>query len=96
MTPADLRPFLGILDEGDAVEDAMLQSFIDAAWSYCCRFTRRDLTADFSTGIPADLEQAHRMIAIHFFSHREATASGTVNEVPLGARDLLSGFRDLS
>jgi uncharacterized phage protein (predicted DNA packaging) len=87
---------LSILDDGDAIEDALLQSFIDAAWKYCCRYTRRDLSDEFGSEVPADLLLAQKLVAAHFFQHREATAAGNIQEVPLGVRDLLADFRDMS
>ena len=96
LTPVTLRPHLGILDDGDTVEDALLQSFIDAAWKYCCRYTRRDLSSEFGSDVPADLLLAQTMLASHFFQYREATVEENTKEVPLGAKDLLADFRDLS
>lgn len=96
LTPATLRPHLDILDDGDAAEDVLLQTFIDAAWKFCCRYTRRDLTTEYGVDIPADLFLAHSMIAAHFFMFREGVSQAGMVDAPMSAKDLLADFRDLS
>jgi len=93
LTPSELRPHLNILDDGDAIEDVLLQTFIDAAFDYMVRYTRRDLQAEFPTGLPADLLLVQKLLASHYFGHREALSAKSLNVVPLGIRDLLADFR---
>ena len=49
-----------------------------------------------SDEVPAALVQAIRMLVAHWYAHREAVASGSAMEVPLGVNALIGPYRWIS
>ncbi len=53
--------------------------------------------AEFPDGVPAPVVEAILQIAAHLYENREVAIVGvTVQEIPLGAHDLLSPYRSWS
>jgi uncharacterized phage protein (predicted DNA packaging) len=75
-------------------DDALLQSYLDAATEYVRGFLADDPEADSPPSeIPDDVKQATMLIASAWYETRESTAPDTLREIPFGARDLLNQVR---
>lgn len=96
LTLADVKPYLGILDEDDPGDDALIQQELDAARDYIARYLRRDLDAAFAPDFPPSLLRAHRLLTAHYYLHREAVSAQARHAVPLGVKDILADFRDFT
>lgn len=86
-------------DEGDEIDEAVLQRFLDAARAHCERILgyKFDDTIQLPDGAPADLEQAVLMLGAHWFSEREAVIIGVNGqEVPFGVAQILGEHRSYS
>jgi uncharacterized phiE125 gp8 family phage protein len=55
---------------------------------------RIDYVAGYATAgaIPADLRAAVKLLVGHLYENREASAPGTLNVIPLGARRILDNW----
>lgn len=80
----------------NALDDVVIQSYIDAAESYVAGYLRLDLAVAFPSGLPASIQQAVRMLVAQYFGTRGATSEIASTPVPFGVRDLLAEHRDLS
>lgn len=54
-----------------------------------------DIYNEHGNTMPADLEHAVRLLVGHWYNQREAVASATMNEVPLGMYSLVAPYRQL-
>lgn len=82
--------------EGDEIDEAVLQRFLDAAKAHCERILGYKLTSavQLPDGPPADLEQAVLMLGAHWYSEREAVLIGvTGQDVPFGIAQILGEHR---
>lgn len=48
---------------------------------------------DKGTDVPDDIRHAIKLLTAHYYEHREAFESGTLNEIPMGIQHLLLGYR---
>lgn len=88
---ADLKSQLSLAE--DEAEDAFLSAKIAAAEAFTTSTIGAEDPITYGDA-PADLQQAILMLAAHWFENREASlADGTLNEVPLGYRELVSTYR---
>lgn len=86
-------------DEGDEIDEAVLQRFLDAAKGHCERILgyKLDDAEQLPDGTPADLEQAVLMLAAHWYNEREAVLIGvTGQDVPFGVAQILGEHRSYS
>lgn len=94
---ADLKAHANITVEDD---DALLQSYIDAAEEWVGKFTGKALASyaadNPSASVPEPLKHAVKMLAAHLYANREATIVGqtlTITDVSPGIYDLMNPYR---
>nr|WP_246252543.1 head-tail connector protein [Ancylobacter pratisalsi] len=89
VTLAELEAHLRV-DDGE--EDAGLSDMLEAARRHIEAWV--GLLDDFEE-VPADLVEALKQLAGHFYENREATSDGqaTLSEVPFGFHDLIGPYR---
>ena len=92
VTLDDLKAHLNITFDAD---DALITAKLAAAQSYVGRWVGGDLETVFSTGTPADLDEAVRQLAAHFYANREAVnvQEGRTLVLPYGVEDLIAPYR---
>ncbi|MEZ2406929.1 head-tail connector protein [Bosea sp. RCC_152_1] len=89
ITVDDLKAHLRI--END-LEDGVLSAKIDAASSYIEQYIGKELSS--FDPVPAAIKEAVRLLAGHYYAHREATLTdGRANPIAYGVVDLIEPFR---
>ncbi len=48
---------------------------------------------DFTDGVPADIVEAMKLLATHFYQTREAAQGDALSEIPFGVFDLIGPYR---
>jgi hypothetical protein len=77
-----------------AEEDELIQSYLDSAVAWLERFTGLPgLIEEGGTTIPAELDQATRMLVAWWFDNRDAANAAQLAEVPFGIQSLAGPFR---
>jgi hypothetical protein len=93
---ADMKTHLGITpDMGDA-DDAMIQKQLGAAGAHVARLLgfALDHGEQFPNGTPADIDQAVKLLAAHWYENREATLVGVSAEpIPFGVIEIVREYR---
>lgn len=85
----DLKAHLRIDND---LENVVLSDKIEAASSYIEQYIGKELSSFDPT--PAAIKEAVRLLAGHYYAHREATLTdGRANPLPFGAIDLIEPFR---
>jgi hypothetical protein len=91
---ADMKAHLGITTDDD---DDLITGKIEAAESHLASLLGFDIETEYGTGIPADVLEATRQLAAHFYENREATVVGiSASELPLGVWDVVANRRSYS
>jgi hypothetical protein len=79
-------------------DDAILQHFLDVAYSSSCEYLKYDAKTSMSgfTGntLPTGFVQAVIMLAAHFYLNRNMVSFAQGTEVPYSYRFLLDPYRD--
>ena len=91
VTLEDVKAHLGVtLDE----DDTLIQNKIDAAQASIEQLLGYEIEVRFETA-PADLKEAVRQLAAHYFENREASVVGvSVALLPLGIKSIVQNRRD--
>jgi len=71
-------------------DDAMLQSYIDAAEQRIQDYLRRDLDTDYPSDWPTPIVTSVMILVAAFYADREA-ASGNI--IPVSVKGLLASYR---
>lgn len=70
-------------------DDERLQALIDAAEVAIARYLRRDIAAEFSAGLPADIQQAVKLLVALWYGPETEVGA----DWPIGVYRLLAPFR---
>lgn len=75
-------------------DDAIIESYLDAATEFVRGFLDSDPEADSPPSEPsADLKQAVLLIASDWYARRETSIDATLAEIPFGAREIINNIR---
>jgi uncharacterized phage protein (predicted DNA packaging) len=89
----DVKAHLNIVDDED---DSLIEGKIEAAQSLIEQQLGYIIADEFET-VPADLKEAVRQLAAHFYENREATLVGvSASLLPLGVKDIVRDRRNWS
>lgn len=93
VTLADQKANLGIIDDAD---DTLIEAKLEAAQAHIEMVLGYAIEEEFVTA-PADLAEAVRSLAAHFYENREASVVGvSVSEMPMSVADILRERRGYS
>lgn len=92
---ADMKRHLNVTDDND---DSLIEGKLDAAQAALERQLGYVIEDEFEDeGVPADLQEAVRQLAAHWYENREASVVGvSVHLLPLGVRDIIRERRNYS
>lgn len=83
----EMKAHLNIID---TVDDDLIASKIAAAEAHLARQLGFDMEEEYPAGVPADLKEAIRQLAAHWYENREATAAGiSISTVPLSVEEIV-------
>lgn len=83
----EMKAHLNIVD---AIDDELITSKVGAAEAHLARVLGFDMEAEYPDGVPADLKEAIRLLAAHWYENREATVAGiSISTVPLSVEEIV-------
>ncbi|MCB1511524.1 MAG: head-tail connector protein [Hyphomicrobiaceae bacterium] len=96
VTLADMKAHLNVTTSDD---DDLISDQISSAEAHLAAWLGFDLddAEEFPSGRPADLDQAVKMLAAHWYENREGTMVGqTVMDIPFAVEEVIRNYRTWS
>lgn len=82
VTLDDMKAHLGVTDDAD---DSLIEGKISAAQSFLESWLGYEIEEEFASAVPADLVEAVKQQAAHFFENREAVTAGVTLQATLAS-----------
>jgi uncharacterized phage protein (predicted DNA packaging) len=98
VTLDDMKQHLNITTDNGGDDDRLITGQIEAAQGHVTRLLGFDIEAKFpGDTVPAELKQAVKMLAAHWYENRETVLVGiSAQEVPHGVWSIVSEHREYS